>query len=402
MKTSGLFTKSSKEIPAEVESKSAQFLIRGGYIDQLGTGIYSYLPLGFKVLDKIVQIIREEMNAIDGQEILMPALHPAQNWKITDRYDMNVGFKTKSSTGQDYVLGWTHEEIVTPLAKRFVNSYKDLPIALYQIQSKFRDEERPKSGLLRTREFLMKDLYSFHTDSEDLDKYYDRVLEAYKKVYDRVGIGEMTYKTYASGGSFSKYSHEFQTVSDAGEDTIYVCEKCHIAVNKEIIKDVENKCPECGNTELKEKKSIEVGNIFKLGTKYSEPFNLKYLTSEGDLKLVEMGCYGIGPSRLLSTIVEILSDESGPVWPSEVAPFEIYLTGLDEESLKKAEEVYEKLKDEGKEVLFDDSTDRAGEKFARAELYGIPERWVISKNTLASSEIEVKKRTQKETSMISL
>jgi prolyl-tRNA synthetase len=291
MRQSQLFTKTRKDAPSEEVSKNAQLLIRAGYIDKLMAGVYTYLPLGLRVLNNIEQIIREEINKADGQEILMPAMQPKENWLATGRWEtLDVLYKVKDSEGREVALGPTHEEVVVPLAKQFISSYKDLPFAAYQFQDKFRMEKRAKSGILRGREFKMKDLYSFHADEADLKMYYDIIKNAYTQIFKRVGIGHKTYVTYASGGSFSKYSHEFQTVTPAGEDLIYICDRCSLAINKEI-KAEHSKCPECGAETFKEEKAIEVGNIFELKTKYSEPFDLKYKNDKGESVPVIMGCY---------------------------------------------------------------------------------------------------------------
>jgi prolyl-tRNA synthetase len=394
MRQSKLFSKTNKSAPKDEESVNAQLLIRGGYIDKLMAGIYSYLPLGFRTCKKIEKIIREEINAVDGQEIFMPSMHPKENWEKTGRWDtLDVLVKVGLGEEKNMALAPTHEEVVAPLAKKIIESYKDLPRAVYHFQNKFRGEKRAKSGILRLREFIMKDLYSFHSNQEDLDRYYDRVAKAYKNIFERVGIGEKTYFTYASGGTFSKYSHEFQAETEAGEDTIYVCEKCHIAINKEIIEDLERKCPVCGNDNLRETKAVEVGNIFKLGIKYSVPFNLMYKDQNGEDRPIIMGCYGIGPQRLMGTIVEIFHDEKGIIWPEAVAPFRVHLLGLGKD-ITVAEELYQKLKVEKIEVLFDDREVSAGEKFADADLLGLPYRIIISEKSLASGGVELKKRNK--------
>jgi len=405
MLQSQLFTKTKKEAPKGEEAINAQLLIRAGFIDKLMAGVYTFLPLGMRVIKKIENIIREEMNAIGGQEILMPALQPKANWETTGRwktYDALFRF-TSHYSKNEYALGPTHEEIVSPLAKNFILSYKDLPVYVFQIQNKFRDEKRVKSGLLRGREFFMKDLYSFHKDEKDLDEYYEKAKQAYFNVFNRAGIDDSTFLTFASGGSFSKYSHEFQTLSEAGEDRIYICEKCKVAVNKEIIEE-QGICPECGNKNLKEEKAIEVGNIFKLGTKYSAPFGLKYKDEKGAEKEVVMGCYGIGLGRLMGTIVEINHDEKGIIWPESVAPFQVHLVGLDlkdEEINSKANKVYKVLQENNIEVLFDDRTDAtAGNKFSDADLIGIPVRLVVSKRT--GEKVEYKKRNEKNSNLYNL
>jgi prolyl-tRNA synthetase len=402
MLQSQLFPKTLREAPKDEVSANAIFLTRGGFIDKLMAGAYSYLPLGLRVLKKIENIIRKEMEVAGGQEILMPALQPKENWEKTGRWDsLDVLFRfTSHYTKTEYALGSTHEEIVVPLAQKFSLSYKNLPLYLFQIQTKFRDEKRAKSGILRGREFSMKDLYSFHTSQEDLDLYYEKMKGHYMNVFKAIGLGDITYETFASGGSFSKYSHEFQTEALSGEDTIYVCDTCKIAINKEIIEE-QNSCPKCGNKNLRETKAIEVGNIFPLKTKYSEPFGLKFTAEDGSQKDVIMGCYGMGPSRVMGTIVEVCNDERGIVWPETVAPFKVHLISLGN-TITQAKELYEKLQKEKVEVLFDDRTEiSAGEKFADADLIGIPYRVVISEKTLKENKVELKKRSEKEAKLIS-
>jgi len=301
------------------------------------------------------------------------------------------------------VLNPTHEEIVTPLVQKFVFSYQDLPKSVYQIQTKFRNEARAKSGLLRGREFRMKDMYSFHTDEKDLDKYYEEVIEAYFRVYERVGLGNgRTVLTYASGGAFSKYSHEYQTLAQSGEDTIFICEKCNIAVNKEIA-DEQNVCPKCGNKKLVEKKAIEVGNIFKLKDKFTTPFKFFYQDEKGKQQVAQMGCYGIGPSRILGTLVEVFHDDRGIIWPESVAPYKVYLMALgkEEEGKKEADKIYKQLVEEGIEVLYDDRENAsAGEKLADADLIGLPYRVVVSKKTLEKGGVEIKARNSDKVEII--
>ncbi len=394
MLQSKLFTKTRKEISKDEVSVNAQLLTRAGFIDKLMAGVYTFLPLGWRVMKKIENIIREEMNAIGGQEILMPALHPKENWETTGRWStMDDIFKIKDSSEREYALGATHEEIITPLVQKFVQSYKDLPCSVYQIQDKFRMELRSKSGLLRGREFLMKDLYSFHLSEEDLNEYYERAKEAYWKVFNRAGIGDKTHLTFASGGSFSKYSQEFQTISDAGEDIIYVCKKCGQAINREIFEEVKV-CPNCQGEDFEEEKAIEVGNIFKLMNKYSNPFKMEITDKDGNKKEVIMGTYGIGLSRLMGTVVEVNHDEKGIIWPEEVAPFKYHLISLGKN--EEAEEIYKKLTEKGEEVLFDDRELSAGEKFAEADLIGIPYRIVVSDKSLEAGGVEVKKRSESE------
>ncbi len=396
MRYSELFGKTSREAPRDEESVNAQLLIRGGFVDKLQAGVYTFLPLGLRVLKKIENIIREEMISLGGQEVLMPTLHPKANWDVTGRYnDYDSLFRFESYySKQNYILGPTHEEIISPLVKKRVSSHTQLPLYLFQIQNKFRDEKRAKSGLLRGREFFMKDLYSFHADEHDLDLYYEKVKDVYTSLFKRIGIGDQTYLTYASGGTFAKYSHEFQTLTNAGEDHIFVCEPCKTAINREIIQDV-NACPNCGRKDLVEKQAIEVGNIFKLKTKYSTPFELAYTDKDGTSQDVMMGCYGIGLNRLVGTVVEVFHDESGIVWPKSVAPFQVHLIGID---LEKGDALYKKLIDQGIEVLYDDRDIRAGEKFADSDLLGIPIRIVVSAKT--GDQIEIKKRSEQNAELI--
>jgi prolyl-tRNA synthetase len=394
MYQSSLISKTRKQISQTEESLNAQILIKAGFIDQVMAGVYAYLPLGYRVIQNIEKIVREELAAISAQEILLPALQPKSYWEKTGRWDsLDVLYRfTSYYTNTELALGSTHEEIITPLAQNLIQSYQDLPLAAYQIQTKFRDEKRAKSGLLRGREFIMKDLYSFHSNNEDLDTYYDIVIQAYINIYKRLGLGDKTLKTYASGGSFSKYSHEFQTLSNIGEDTIFLCKKCNIAINQEIIQE-QNTCPECGNSDLIEKKAIEVGNIFKLQTKYSDAFGLEFTDDKGQDQSVIMGCYGIGISRLMGTIVEIFAENNTKMlWPAEISPFDIHLIVLNTDSAEvknKAEELYQQYQKNGKSVLFDNRDERPGVKFADADLIGIPKRIIISKKSLEQNGVEI-------------
>ncbi len=404
MRYSHLFGKTSKTAPADAESRNAQLLTQGGFISKQMAGVYNYLPLGLKVLSKIQNIIREELSVIGAQEILMPAMSQEESYVTTGRQGMDVLFHMLGQGDTQLVLNPTHEEVVTPLVQKYTFSYQDLPTAVYQIQNKFRNEARAKSGLLRGREFNMKDLYSFHTSNEDLDAYYEKVQQAYHKIYQRLGIGERTLLTYASGGDFSKYSHEFQTLSEIGEDTVHVCEKCRVAINQEIIAEQPG-CSLCGNTELVPQKAIEVGNIFKLHQRYSNAFGFTFQDNAGEQKPVEMGCYGIGPSRIMGTLVEVFNDEKGIVWPAAVAPYQVHavVLGPDEAVFAAGETLYQTLLEKGVEVLLDDRPDvSAGAKFADADLIGIPLRIVISKKTLAQNSFELKKRSEKEARCIPL
>lgn len=405
MKQSHLFTTTLKEAPKDEVSINAQLLERGGFIYKNSAGIYTQLPLGWRVIQKIARIIREEMNAIGGQEIFMPALHDKHYLQATGRWDVDVVFKVSEGAGKEpqFNISWTHEEIMSEIAARYVESYKNLPFSAYQIQTKFRNEPRAKSGLLRGREFMMKDLYSFHTDEEDLEKFYEVARQAYQKIFERCGLRAIY--TMAAGGDFTtNYTHEFQVLSDVGEDTIYVCEKCNVAVNKEII-DEQSKCFQCGNTDLVEKKSIEVGNIFKYGTKYSEPFNLQFADEKGEKQYVYTGAYGIGLGRMMATIVETSHDDKGILWPESVAPFATHLISLcrDEKDKKQADALYHALLEKGEEVLYDDREGvSAGQKFADADLLGIPKRLVVSPKTLAEDRVEVKLRVETKAQLIKL
>lgn len=405
MKQSQLFVKTRKEAPADEVAKNAKLLIRAGFVDKLQAGVYTYLPLGLRVLKKIENIIREEMNNAGGQEILMPSLQPKENWQTTGRWDtMDDLYKVSDTSGRENALGPTHEEIVVPLVKQFISSYRDLPFSAYQFQNKFRMELRAKSGILRGREFIMKDMYSFHRDEADMSAFYEMMKGVYARVFERVGIGATTFLTYASGGSFSKYSHEFQTVTPAGEDTIYICDTCKVALNKEIIADLNNACPECGEKNLRTETSVEVGNIFELKTKYSAPFNLSYKDEEGKDQIVVMGCYGIGLGRVLGTVVEVLGDESGLVWPKAIAPFSVHLVELasagDTSVRTETQKLYDDFMANNIEVLWDDRDARAGEKFADSDLMGIPMRVVVSAKTMANGAFEVKNRATGEVSMV--
>ncbi|TSA44442.1 prolyl-tRNA synthetase [bacterium] len=395
MRQSKLFTKTRREAPSDEVAKNAQLLVRAGYIHKEMAGVYSYLPLGLRTLNKIVQIIREEMNAIGGQEVLLSSLQNPELWKKTDRWEQDVWFKTSLNAGGELGFGWTQEEAITRIASQHVNSYRDLPFSAYQIQTKFRNEERAKSGIMRGREFLMKDMYSFHADGRDLDAFYKRATDAYRTIFERIGIGEKTFVTFASGGAFSKYSHEFQTLSTAGEDTIYVSREKNIAVNKEVLNDEVLADLNLARGDLEEATAVEVGNIFKLGTRFSETLGLTYLNQEGKNNPVIMGCYGIGPSRLMGTLVETLADEKGLVWPESVAPFAVHLVSLGkggDDISKTADALYADMTKAGVEVLYDDRDARAGEKFAESDLLGIPKRIVVGKDAVNTGEFEVVNR----------
>jgi len=403
---SRIIGKTKKNAPKDEESVSAQLLIRGGFIHKEIAGVYTFLPLGFKVLNKVIQIIREEMEAIDGQEMSLTALQNPEVWKKSGRYNddvVDIWFKTKFKNGAETCLAITHEEPLTNLMIQQIDSYKDLPLYAFQFQTKFRNEVRSKGGLLRAREFLMKDLYSFDKTREDHEKYYERVKQAYIKIWKRLGIGEDTYLTFASGGSFSKFSHEFQTVCKNGEDTVYVDKKKKIAVNKEVFNDEVLKELNINKNDLEEVRAIEVGNIFPLGTKFSDALGLYYTNENGEKKPVVMGSYGIGLGRVIATIVELKHDDKGIIWPENIAPYKVMLIGLnpeDEKVKSKAETLYEKLNSLGIEVLYDDREDiTAGQKFADCDLIGIPYRILVSQKT--GEKVEFKKRNEKDAVIMS-
>ncbi len=405
-KQSHLFTKTRREAPADETSKNAQLLIRGGFVHKEMAGVYDLLPLGVRVLDKINEIIREEMNAIGGQEAYLSALQNPELWKATNRWDDEVvdnWFKTELKGGGMLGLGFTHEEPLTELMKNHISSYRDLPQAVYQIQTKFRNELRAKSGIMRGREFLMKDMYSFSRDEAEHEVFYARSQEAYTNVFRRLGIGDRTYMTFASGGSFSKYSHEFQTVCDAGEDSIHIDEKSGIAVNEEVLKDEVLADLGLSRDSLVTKTAVEVGNIFSLGTKFSSALGLVYKDEAGETKPVVMGSYGIGPTRLMGTIVETLSDDKGIVWPKSVAPYDVHLVVIGREKpdvIAHAEKVAADLSAQGFDVLLDDRDARTGEKLADADLIGIPMRVVISEKTMGEGKLEAKARTAESASFM--
>ncbi len=405
MRLSQLFTKTKKDAPADETSKNAQLLIRAGFVSKEMAGVYSYLPLGLRVRDNIAQIVREEMNAVGGQELIMTTLQPRELWEQTDRWDdekVDVWFKTKMANGSDLGLAPTHEEPITRIAANYVASYKDLPFAAYQIQTKFRNELRAKSGVMRGREFVMKDLYSFSRSQEEHDKIYEKIKQAYFKVYERLGLGDRTFLTFASGGMFSKYSHEFQTLTDAGEDILYLDRKKKLAVNEEVLQDDILKELGLKREDLEEVKAAEVGNIFSLGTKYSEPLGLKFIDEKNQERPVLMGCYGIGITRLVGVVAECFADEKGLVWPMNVAPAQIYLArlGEDEAVVKQADGLYGRLQSAGFSILYDDRDARAGEKFADADLMGIPFRVVVSQKTAQNQQFEMKSRVAGEAKMV--
>ncbi|HEX8763034.1 MAG TPA: aminoacyl--tRNA ligase-related protein, partial [Candidatus Saccharimonadales bacterium] len=390
MKRSQLFTKTSKSVAGDEQAKNAQLLIRAGFIYKVMAGVYAYTPLGLRVLEKIKQIIREEMNAIAGQELIMTNLQPRETWEATTRWDdevVDVWFKTRLKDDTEVGLAWSHEEAIIEMMKQHLTSYKDLPISVYQFQVKLRNELRAKSGIMRGREFIMKDMYSMAVDAKQHDDYYNSVMEAYKRVYNRLGIGQDTYVTYASGGAFTKFSHEFQTICEAGEDIIYLHRGKNIAINEEVL---DESIEELGisRDELEQVKSSEVGNIFNFGTDKSEQMNFTFTNEAGERQFVHLGSYGIGVTRLMGVLVEKLADEKGMVWPKNVSPVDVYLVsvGGNDSVREHAEALYQGLTRAGIEVLYDDRDVRPGEKFADADLMGIPYRVVVSEKTIQSNQ----------------
>ncbi|MFA6447655.1 MAG: aminoacyl--tRNA ligase-related protein [Patescibacteria group bacterium] len=410
MRISKLISKPEKQAPADTDSINAKLLLQANYVRMEMAGVYSWLPLGLRVLNKVQNIIRHELDAIGAQEILMPALQPKENWETSGRWNtVDVLFKVPSQTGREYALGPTHEEIVTPLVGSYIHSYKDLPVSVYQIQTKYRDELRAKSGILRGREFGMKDMYSFHADREDFEKYYELVKQTYLKIFIRLGLDAKVVE--ASGGSFTKkYSHEFQVITPAGEDKIIACEACTFAQNSEISEYKEgDKCPNCGK-KLKDVKGIEIANIFDLGGKFTDAFKVNYTDAEGKQNPVVMGCYGIGTTRLVGAITEVHNDAKGLSWPLSVAPFHVHLVSLNAKGADEvarvydaAEALYNDLLDQGIEVIWDDREGlSAGEKFSTADLLGIPLRLVVSTKTLDQNSIEFKQRNSDENELIQM
>ncbi|MBU3964410.1 hypothetical protein KJ562_01600 [Patescibacteria group bacterium] len=407
MRQSKLFYKSKKDVPKDIDAISHQYLYRGDFIDQLGSGIYSFLPLGWTVHQKVAQIIREEMLEIGAQEVFLPMMHPKAIWQKTGRWDKMSPplFKLKDSHNKEFALGSTHEEIMAKIAKDRISSYKDLPFYLFQIQTKFRNEIRFNGGLLRTREFAMKDLYSFHADEKDFQNYYLKVAKSYLKIFKRCGLSVKMVE--ASGEGFtSSFTHEFQALSPVGEDTIIYCPKSDFAQNKEIAKNKEgDKCPKCGAI-LKQSRGVEVGNIFPLGTKYSEPFDLSFIDKDGKKKLVIMASYGIGVGRLIATIVEANHDDNGIIWPKEVAPYAVHLVPIDLKDKKikeQADRIYDHLQKTKVEVLYDDRMDVGpGQKLIESDLIGIPLRIVISAKTLEKDSVEVKERSKKQVKFVKI
>ena len=402
MRLSKTFVKTLREAPKDETAKNGALLTRAGFIHKEMAGVYDFLPLGIRVIENIKNIIREELNQLGCEELQMTALQNPEPWEKTGRFSdqaVDIWFKTNLASGGELGLAPTHEEPIVNLMKSYISSYKDLPLSVYQFQTKFRNELRAKSGILRGREFLMKDLYSFHTNEEDLDKFYAEVEVAYKKIYERLGLGEDTFETFASGGIFSKYSHEFQTFLPVGEDDVYYNADKSVVLNKEVLNPETLNDLGVKEEELQQTTAAEVGNIFKLKFKYSEPLGLKYSDEQNSQQVVYMGCYGIGVSRVMGVIVEKYADDKGLCWPESVAPFKYHLIGIGENGMKRAEEFYA---NHPGEVLFDDRDLRPGEKFADAELMGMPYRIVISDKTLAEDSAEVTDRRTGESRLVKI
>ncbi len=405
MKLSKLFTKTRKEAPGDEVAKNAQLLIKAGFINKEMAGVYSYLPLGLRVMNKIIQIIREEMDAIGGQEMFLTTLQRPDVWQASGRWDdevVDIWFKSKLANGQEVGLANTHEEALTNLMKQHISSYKDLPVYPYQFQTKFRNELRSKSGIMRGREFIMKDMYSFSKSEQEREEFYEKVKEAYGKIFERIGLGETTFLTYADGGSFSKFSHEFQTLTEAGEDTIYLSRTKGIAINKAVFTDEVADSFGLKKDDLEEVKAAEVGNIFPLGTKFSDALDLKFTDENGKQKSVVMGSYGIGPGRTMGVVVEQYADEHGMVWPESIAPASVHLVriGNDEATVSEADNLYKKLLGSGVEVIYDNRNLHPGKMLGDADLIGVPTRVVVSPKSLEAGGVEVKARTGTRSSMV--
>jgi len=404
MRVSKLFTKTRKQAPTDEVSKNGQLLIQAGYVYKVMAGVYAYTPLGLKVVENIKQIVREEMEAIDSQELIMTSLQKKETWEVTNRWSdeqVDIWFKTKLQDDTELGIAWSHEEAILEMMQQYITSYKDLPQSVYQFQNKLRNELRAKSGIMRGREFVMKDMYSLHASQEDCDQYYEKAIEAYKRCFERFGIGDSTFLTFASGGSFTKFSHEFQTICDAGEDVLFVNGDRTVAVNEEVLADATNELG-VNKDDLRAVKSAEVGNIFKFGTEKSEKMNINFTDENGEQKTVYLASYGIGITRVMGVIVEKLADDKGLVWPESVAPFKVYLArlGNDQSVVASADKLYKDLTDVGVAVLYDDRDERAGTKFADADLLGIPYRIVVSNKTVSDSKVELKHRTEQDSDLI--
>ncbi len=402
MKRSNLFVKTFRDAPADEVARNAQLLIRAGFVYKVMAGVYAYTPLGLRVLENIKQIVREEMNNVHGQELIMTNLQRKETWEVTDRWsdeNVDVWFKTKLQDDTELGLAWSHEEAIMEMMQQYVKSYKDLPQSVYQFQTKLRNELRAKSGIMRGREFVMKDMYSLHATEEDCDAYYDKVMGAYETIYERLGLGGDTFVTFASGGAFTKFSHEFQTICEAGEDTLYINADKTVAVNEEVLDDA---VAELGidKNDLTPVTTAEVGNIFKFGTTKSEQMGIYYTDKDGQQKPIYLASYGVGITRVMGVVVEKFADDKGLVWSENIAPFKVYLVSIGDVD-EAAREIYDVLRAAGIEVLWDDRDARPGEKFADAELMGMPHRVVISPKTIAAGGVEYKARTADATEILS-
>ena len=401
MKLSHNFTKTLRQAPTDEVSRNAQLLIRAGFVYKEMAGAYAYLPLGIRVLERIKQIVREEMNAIASQELIMTSLQRKEVWEQTGRWSdevVDIWFKSKLKDDTEVGFGWSHEEPIVEMMKQYVHSYKDLPVSLYQFQTKMRNELRAKSGIMRGREFVMKDMYSFHASAEDLEQYYQQAIGAYGRVYERLGLGDDTYMTFASGGAFTKFSHEFQTICEAGEDVIYLHREKNIAVNEEVLDEA---VAELGinRAELEPVKTAEVGNIFNFGTQKGEEMGLNFTDQDGSEKPVYLGSYGVGVTRVMGVIAEKFADDRGLVWPESVAPARVHLVQIGNTS-DQADTLYKKLRQFDIETIWDDRDMRPGEKFADADLIGLPHRVVISPKTVEAGKLEYKSRVESDSRMI--
>ena len=405
MRRSELFTKTTKTVPADETSRNAKLLIQAGFVHKEMAGVYAYLPLGLRVLEKIKQIVREEMNGIGGQELLMTNLQPRSVWETTGRWNdslVDIWFKTELKNGDQIGLAWSHEEPIMHMLSDYVHSYKDLPVAVYQFQTKLRNELRAKSGIMRGREFLMKDMYSVHATKEDLEQFYGQVIAAYQRIYDRLGIGDQTYVTFAAGGAFTRFSHEFQTICPAGEDWLYLDRERNIAVNEEVLDTAITEL-NLNRDNLEKVRSAEVGNIFNFGIDKAEQMGVNFTDKDNTQKPFYYGSYGIGITRVMGVIAELFSDERGLIWPANIAPYQVYLVniGEGEDVQTMARKIYNELLARGVEVLWDDRDVRPGEKFADCDLMGIPVRVVVSDKTIAAGGVEYKKRANSEVNIIS-
>ena len=402
MRLSQNFTKTLKQAPSDEVALNAQLLIRAGFVYKVMAGVYAYTPLGLRVLENIKQIVREEMNAINSQELIMSSLQRREVWEQTGRWSdevVDVWFKSRLKDDTEVGFGWSHEEAIVDMLKQYVQSYKDLPISVYQFQTKMRNELRSKSGVMRGREFVMKDMYSFHTSKEGLEEYYNQAIEAYKRVFDRFGIGSDTYVTFASGGAFTKFSHEFQTICDAGEDVIYLHRGKNIAVNEEVIDEAVKELG-INRDELEPIKTAETGNIFNFGTQKTDEMQLYFTGEDGEKHSIYTGSYGIGITRVMGVIVEKFADDKGIVWPESIAPAKVYLVQIGKESVALADELYAELTEKGIEVIYDDRDERPGAKFADAELMGIPCRITVSDRLSAEEKFEFTSRATGETELL--